>query len=113
MLKNPEKIVISLLIISLLASCVDLSHKPDIVPESVKTNDFVTMNYQQRTWIPASEMVFDPIAVGNKAKIPVHNARTKIIGPTYQDALNSLAAKILMIENAEYTIDLVYYIYKR
>jgi hypothetical protein len=58
-------------------------------------------------------MTFNPIAVGSLAKIPVNNARTKIIGPSYQDALNSLAAKIWMIENAQYTVDLVYYIYKR
>lgn len=71
------------------------------------------MNYKQRTWIPADEMTFNPIAVGSLAKIPVNNARTKIIGPSYQDALNSLAAKIWMIESAQYTVDLVYYIYKR
>jgi hypothetical protein len=44
------------------------------------------MNYKQRTWIPADEMTFNPIAVGSLAKIPVNNARTKIIGPSYQDA---------------------------
>ncbi|NOR79441.1 MAG: hypothetical protein GQ529_01205, partial [Methyloprofundus sp.] len=104
MINNPKKsTIIGLFAVLLLSSCTNLSHKPDTVPESMKTNDFVTMNYQQRTWIPADEMAFDPIAVGNKAKIPVHNVRTKIIGPTYQDALNSLAAKIWMIENAQYT----------
>jgi len=114
MSKPPKKIIIiSQLAFLLLSSCVDLSHKPDTVPESEKTGDFVAMNYQQRSWVPASEMSFDPIAVGNKAEIPVNHARTKIIGPSYQDALNSLAAKIWMIENAQYTIDLVYYIYKR
>ena len=112
--KNSKKsAIISLLAVLLLSSCTRLSHKPDTVPESFKSNDFVTMNYQQRTWVPADEMAFDPISVGNLAKIPVNNARTKIIGPSYQDALNSLAAKIWMIENAKYTVDLVYYIYKR
>lgn len=105
--------IIGLFTVLLLSSCADLSHKPDKVPEFLKTDDFVTMNYQQRTWVPADKMFFDPIAVGNIAEIPVNHARTKIIGPSYQDALNSLAAKIWMIENAEYTVDLVYYIFKR
>ena len=104
---------IGLLAVFMLSSCADLSHKPDTVPESEKSDDFVTMNYDQRTWVPADEMSFDPIGVGVISEIPVNHARTKIIGPSYQDALNSLAAKIWMIDNAQYTIDLVYYIFKR
>ncbi|WP_221896272.1 phospholipase D-like domain-containing protein [Bathymodiolus japonicus methanotrophic gill symbiont] len=114
MIKNSAQlIIISLFSALLLSACADLSNKPDTVPESVKTDDFVTMNYQQRSWVPASDMLFDPIAVGTKAEVLVNHASTKIIGPSYQDALNSLAAEIWMIENAQYTVDLVYYIFKR
>ena len=113
MTNHPEKIIVALLAALLLGSCADLSHKPAIVPQAVKSDDFVTMNYQQRSWVPADEMLFDPIAVGSMAEIPVNHVRSKIIGPSYQDAVNSLAAKIWMIENAQYTVDLVYYIFKR
>lgn len=97
----------------MLSSCADLSQKPDTVPESLKSDDFVTRNYDHRTWVAPDEMTFDPIGVGSVSDIPVNRARTKIIGPSYQDALNSLAAKIWMIDNAQYTVDLVYYIFKR
>jgi len=36
----------------------------------------------------------------------------KILGPTQKDALRSLAAKLRMIEQAQHTVDLAYYIYK-
>ena len=63
---------IGLLAVFILSSCADLSHKPEIVPESLQSDDFVTMNYEQRTWIPADEMTFDPIGVGVNFKIPVN-----------------------------------------
>ena len=58
-----------------------------------------------------SELKRDPIRVGKRANIPVKSARAKFLGGNDIDALNSIAAKIWMIENAEHTIDMVYYIY--
>jgi cardiolipin synthase C len=106
-------VLIGLLLAVLATSCADLSHKPSDIPEEELSDDFVTINYDYRTWYPPRNIPFDPIGVGKRADIPINEVRTKIIGPTYEDALDSLAAKIWMIENAEYTADLVYYIYKR
>ena len=62
-------------------------------------------------WRKASELPFDPIVVGKQAKIPIQSALVKSIGPEDTDALDSIAAKIWMIENAEHSIDMMYYIY--
>jgi phosphatidylserine/phosphatidylglycerophosphate/cardiolipin synthase-like enzyme len=97
----------------LLSSCVDLSHKPSSLPEGLQSADLVTRNYELRTWYPPNKLDFNPIGLAKVAEVPINNARTKIIGPSYEDALDSLAAKIWMIENASYTIDMVYYIFKR
>lgn len=114
MIKNKHIAVFNSFLLALLAtSCADLSHKPSTIDESELSDDFMSINYEYRTWYPPSKVPFDPIGFGKKADIPINYARTKIIGPTYQDAVDSLAAKIWMIENAEYTADLVYYIFKR
>ena len=111
--KKHLPIFVVLLLTLLVTSCADLSHKPKELDETEFSDDLITQNYDYRTWYPPRKIPFDPIGVGKRADIPINEVRTKIIGPTYEDALDSLAAKIWMIENAEYTADLVYYIYKR
>jgi putative cardiolipin synthase len=106
-------IVFCLPVAWLLISCAGMSHKRSDIPDARFSNDFITMIYDQRTWIPPGKLDFDPIGYANKAAIPINEARTKIIGPAYDDSLNSLAAKIWMIENAEHTIDVVYFIFTR
>ena len=106
-------ILVALALPLLFTSCADLSHKPSIIDESQLSDDFMSINYEYRTWYPPREVPFDPIGVGKKADIPINDARTKVIGPSYQDAVDSLAAKLWMIENAAHTADLVYYIFKR
>jgi putative cardiolipin synthase len=62
-------------------------------------------------WRKASELPFDPIVQGKQAKIPIKSALAKSIGPEDTDALDSIAAKIWLIENAQHSIDMMYYIY--
>jgi len=62
-------------------------------------------------WRSAAELDEDPIEVGRDAKIPINHARAKFIGSTNEGGLTSLAAKIYMIEQADYTVDVVYYIF--
>jgi putative cardiolipin synthase len=69
--------------------------------------------YTQRQWLSGDDLEFDPIEMGENAKIPINSARVKLLGPSRDDALNSLAARIWLIEHAEHTIDLTYYIFKR
>ncbi len=68
--------------------------------------------YQLRTWQPQSKLTFDPIKFGSNTKTPINSATTKIIGPSFDSALDSLAVKIWMIEHAQHTIDATYYIFK-
>jgi putative cardiolipin synthase len=79
-------------------------------PEAVRDEKIEAL-YRTSAWIKPSKLGLDTIAIGKQAKIPVQSAQTKFIGPRDADALDSLAAKLWMIENAEHTIDLMYYIY--
>ena len=79
-------------------------------PEAVRDEKIEAL-YRTSAWVKPSKLGLDTMAIGKRAKIPVQSAQTKFIGPRDIDALNSLAAKLWMIENAEHTIDLMYYIY--
>jgi len=68
--------------------------------------------HEMRSWRPSSEHGIDLIALGKEAEIPIQRALTKYLGPSNEAAVQSLAAKLWMIENAEHTIDFAYYIFK-
>ncbi len=73
---------------------------------------FIHNLYYARSWVPYRELPEDPIAISQQSKTPIKTAYTKIIGPSYQDSIRSLAAKLWMIEHAEHTLDLTYYIFQ-
>lgn len=85
---------------------------PDCPPADAVDDETVNQIYNIRTWVPPSEITTDPITLGEEAQIPVNSARVKIIGPSHAEAMTSLAAKIWLIEHAEHSIDMTYYIYK-
>ena len=58
-------------------------------------------------------MEIDPVKLGMQAEIPIQGAQAKFFGPSQEDGLRSLAAKIWMIDHAEHTIDATYYIFSR
>jgi phosphatidylserine/phosphatidylglycerophosphate/cardiolipin synthase-like enzyme len=68
--------------------------------------------YHSRSWVPHQQLRTDPIEFSQVVSARPNQAYTKILGPSYEDSLRSLAAKLWMIENAEHTLDLTYYIYK-
>lgn len=107
------KLVIGLFIILLTSSCADSRIRSSELPVQAFSKDHMTQIYDQRTWVPDEKINYDLLGFGKKASITPKHARTKIVGPSYTDALESLAAKIWMIENAQYSVDLVYYIFKR
>ena len=86
---------------------------PDCPPPEAIEDPFITSLYWQRTWQADDVHQVDLIKVGVEADIPVQNARAKFLGARSEDAVNSLAAKIWMMENAQHTIDVTYYIFKR
>jgi phosphatidylserine/phosphatidylglycerophosphate/cardiolipin synthase-like enzyme len=86
---------------------------PDCPPANAVNDDDINKLYASRTWKPQRKLDIDPIEMGANAQIPVNKARTKILGPSQDEALKSLAAKLWLIENAEHTVDVMYYIFKR
>jgi len=91
---------------------VGTQNLPDCPPANAVNDEQINKLYASRTWVPPRELTIDPIKLGEEAKVPVNQARTKLLGPKHDDAMRSLAAKLWLIENAQYTIDLMYYIFK-
>ena len=85
--------------------------RTDCPPADAIDDETVDQIYAARTWKPPHELDINPIAMGEKAQVPIDSARAKLLGPTPDDGLNSLATKLWLIENAEQTIDLMYYIF--
>jgi phosphatidylserine/phosphatidylglycerophosphate/cardiolipin synthase-like enzyme len=97
--------------LSLLTGCA--SNRVSVDCEGCQADGAVDRLYESRTWVPPSQHGKDPIAIATGADIPIHATRGKIIGPDYDDSVTSLALKIWLIENARYTVDAIYYIFKR
>lgn len=96
-----------------VSACSGLPAKPDAqVPQALST-DLTVRHYDYRTWHPPETIPFDPIEVGKTLQSPINEARAKTIGSEYGDSVQSLAAKLWLIENAKYTVDMAYYIFKR
>ena len=85
---------------------------PDCPPLGAVDDPEINEIYERRSWYAPGELERDLIELGKQAEIPVQNARTKFIGPSSHAAIDSLAVKLWMIENAEHTIDFHYYIFK-
>lgn len=84
---------------------------PGCPPAGAINDEAINKLYESRTWIPAKKLTIDPIKLSEDANVPINRARAKVIGPTYDDALESLATKLWLIEHAEHTIDIMYYIF--
>ena len=106
------------LFLSCCASVPDVScpqgtlDRPECPPAEAVDDDAVNEIYRIRTWLPPSKLDIDPIALGSEAEIPVNSSQARIIGPSHEEAVDSLAVKIWLIENAQHTVDVAYYIFK-
>ena len=89
-----------------------LPESPNCPPPGAVDDHELNEWYHLRTWLPPEELEYDPIKLGIQAEIPIQKARVKLLGSDQRDALYSLTAKIYMIEQAEHSIDAVYYIFK-
>ncbi|MCP4331613.1 MAG: phospholipase [Gammaproteobacteria bacterium] len=83
------------------------------IPVDAVEDSSFTRLHDSRTWVKPADMEIDPIQYGIDAEIPIQETHAKLLGPSQQDSLRSIAAKIWMIDNAEHTIDAAYYIFKR
>ena len=83
------------------------------IPADAIEDASVSRSYHSRTWVNLINMDIDPVKLGMQAEIPIQGAQAKFFGPSQEDGLRSLAAKIWMIDHAEHTIDAAYYIFSR
>ena len=86
---------------------------PDCPPANAVNDPGINKLYESRTWLPPRKVTLDITELSEQIKIPVNEARAKVIGPTYEDGTKSLALKLWLIENAQYTVDVHYYIFTR
>lgn len=85
---------------------------PDCPPLGAVDDPFINELYDARSWVEARKQDIDLIELGKQFDIPIQHARAKFLGPDDHAAIDSLAVKLWMIENAEHTIDFTYYIFK-
>ena len=117
-----KKILLIPLILLISACTSPASRQLDVIGstrELVKTasvnagnEEYIRLLRESRTWVPHDQLSEDPIELGINAKIPIQHEGVKILGPSEDDALRSLALKVWLIENAQHTVDVVYYIFK-
>lgn len=68
--------------------------------------------YRARSWQPADHLQEDAVELASRIEAPINRAQLNIIGTETDDAHRSLAAKLWLIDRAEHTLDLTYYIFK-
>jgi phosphatidylserine/phosphatidylglycerophosphate/cardiolipin synthase-like enzyme len=73
----------------------------------------VALHQHKRRWHSPDQLTVNLLNLGMENEIPVHEARMRVIGSSYEHSLRSLAAKIWLIDHADYTIDAAYYIFKK
>jgi len=116
--------IVALLVLAVLSGCAALQpaptpcpagtqQLPDCPPVGAVADPFIDTLYEERRWRPPAEVEVDPIEIGKEATILQQSARTRLLGPTQEGALNSLAAKLWMIESAGHTVDAAYYIFTK
>ncbi|WP_295890742.1 phospholipase D-like domain-containing protein [uncultured Vibrio sp.] len=80
-------------------------------PAPTHSDSWTEEHLESRRWRDADELEQDYIKLASENALPIQPANVRLIGTSTENAVNSLAAKIYLIENSEYTIDLTYYIY--
>jgi len=111
-----------LVVIATLSACATYRVAPDDCPDGTQKLEGcpplgavddaeIGQLFVERTWVDPSELEIDAVTLGRDAEIPINRADAKFIGSTDAGGLTSLAAKIWLIENAEHTVDVMYYIY--
>lgn len=114
---------IVLLLLAVLGGCAatpaqppcppDRQNLPNCPPPDAIRDLVIESQHRQRGRVDVSNLDVDPVKLGMKADVPVNAVYGKIIGSSYEESINSLATKIWLIDNAQHSIDAVYYIFKR
>ena len=121
-MKTMLRALVASALVFLLASCATAPRQescpagtqdlPDCPPIGAIDDPQINELWAGRSWMPPEDHGLDLVAIGKNAEIPVQSARARFLGPTAREAIESLAVKLWMIENADHTIDFSYYIFK-
>lgn len=100
--------------LTLLAACASVpTNRATELPSDWVPEGFEARTYDARAWIAPGELAYDPVRAAEHAQFNPVPARGRLLGPEYPDAVRSLATKLWLVDNAKYSIDMVYYIFKR
>ena len=123
MLFTAPRFALPLLVILLLGACAAAPDRPPCAEDQLNiagcpplgavADESVAEHLHQRRWHKPGDLGFDPIALGMEADIQSKPALMQVVGSSYQDSVRSLAIKIWLVDNAQHTIDVMYYIFKR
>lgn len=124
-MKRKERLVVrlgALLLLSLSLGCAVSPRTPnECTPQVPNTackpvgaveDDFVKLLLTQRTYGYDKAVPVDLIQFARNANVPVNSADMKFIGSSEQGAHTALAVRIWLIENAQHTVDVMYYIFR-
>jgi putative cardiolipin synthase len=105
----------------LISGCASVGPQPPCTSDRLNIQDCpplgaiedaqTTAIYQHKSWDDLNTLGLDPISFGQTSDISIKDASVKILGPSYEDSVKSLATKIWLIDNAEHTVDATYYIF--
>ncbi len=111
------------LLLALLGACASAPPQPpcatdrlnitDCPPADAVTDPAIAQYQQKRRWHKPADLDFEPTELGMSADIGVMQAKMRVIGSSYEESVRSLAAKIWLIDHAQHTLDVAYYIFKR
>ena len=82
-------------------------------PVNAIEDPVISRIHDSRTWVDTKDWELSSVQLGSITKIPINDAIAKIIGPTYDESVRSLATKLWLIEQAQYTVDAAYYIFAK
>ncbi|MFW2403996.1 MAG: phospholipase D-like domain-containing protein [Gammaproteobacteria bacterium] len=113
----------TLVSILLLAACATPVIKPEDCPEGTQRiegcppvgaidDTEIAAIYTRRADDPEELRGIEAVDFARYVDIPATPARAKFIGSNDEGAVTSIAAKLWMIENAEHTVDVMYYIFR-
>jgi phosphatidylserine/phosphatidylglycerophosphate/cardiolipin synthase-like enzyme len=116
-----NKAALILLASFLLSACATAPFDPQRCPAGTQKRDGcpplsaiedseISELYLQRASGYVTGTGFDPVEYARTADIPISHASARFVGSTDEGALQAMASRIWMIENAEHTIDIMYYI---
>ncbi len=84
---------------------------PPSPPKNAISDSWTSKHLEDRRWRSPDELNKDYIKLASESSLPVQDAWVKVIGTSADNAIQSIADKIYLIDNAKHTLDLTYYIF--